>query len=77
MSKLKTTDCKCCDGSGRQLDHELVGDYLRTQRLKAGITQAQVAEAMKISKPYLCDLEHGFRNWRNELIGKYKKSIGL
>ena len=77
MAKLKTKNCKCCDGSGRELDHKMVGDYLRTQREKAGITQARVAGCMKISPPYLCDLEYGFRNWRDELINKYKKAIGL
>jgi AraC-like DNA-binding protein len=75
MVKLKTQDCKYCDGSGQQLDHERVGDYLRTKRINSGITQARVAEAMKISKPYLCDLEHGFRNWSNDLIARYRKAI--
>lgn len=77
MAKLKTRNCKCCDGSGRELDQTMVGEYLRFQREKAGIPQARVAEFMHISKPYLCDLEHGFRNWRDELISKYKKAIGI
>jgi predicted transcriptional regulator len=77
MAKLKRKNCHCCQGSGKEFDHELVGDYLRTQRERLKISAAKVARFMDISKPYLCDLEYGRRNWRSELIEKYRAAIGI
>jgi len=75
MAELKTKKCKHCNGTGKEFDHRLVGNLMRRLREKSNITQAHVADSLKISKPYLCDLEHGFRNWRTDLIVKYRKSI--
>lgn len=77
MAKLKHKPCHCCSGSGKEFDHELVGDWLRALREGLNISAAQVARTMKISKPYLCDLEYGRRNWRLELITKYRAAIGI
>lgn len=71
---LKTKHCRCCGGSGAELDHRAVGAEMVKLRKSKGLTQADVARKMKFTGAYLCDLESGVRNWREELIERYKKA---
>jgi transcriptional regulator with XRE-family HTH domain len=75
MASLKTQKCRCCEGSGKELDHKSIGPMMKQRRLKAGLTQGEVALRMGISGAYVCDLERGTRNWRDELIAKYGKAL--
>jgi len=79
MAKTKkpTRKCKCCSGSGKELDPKAVGGQMRALREAMGMTQAQVANKLKFSKPYICDLEQGYRNWRDDLIIAYKAALGI
>lgn len=52
------------------INHRATGEQMRTLRLRAGITQEQMAKALGLGAPYLCDLEHGRRNWSEELAAK-------
>lgn len=48
---------------------------MKALRESAGLSQAKVAAKMGFAPPYLCDLENGNRNWRPELIVKYRKAV--
>jgi len=75
MARLKKKDCHCCNGSGQEYDRKAVGATIRGLRSNKKLTLTQVAKRMRISKPYLSDLERGFRNWRAELIENFTKAI--
>lgn len=70
----KTKSCHCCNGSGTELDHIAVGADLRTLRESKGLTLDHVSSRMKLSSPYLCDLERGRRNWTEDKVARFKKA---
>jgi hypothetical protein len=72
---VKTKACHCCNGSGTELDHKMVGSEMRTLRKTRKLTIAMVSKRTKFSVPYISDLEHGKRNWRAELIERYLKAV--
>ncbi|MFF8716217.1 helix-turn-helix domain-containing protein [Streptomyces sp. NPDC015184] len=43
------------------LTYEVDGDAIRTKRMQAGMTRAQLAAQVGISRRYLCHLENGTR----------------
>lgn len=61
--------CKACKGTGEidKINHVDVGRYIRRLRKHAGLTQGQVSELTGYSVGYLCDLEYGRKDWRDEL----------
>lgn len=67
--------CIYCKGTGTQIDSKATGAALRALRLSKHTTLSTVADRLKISKPYLSDLEHGYRNWRPELIDLFIKAL--
>lgn len=75
MAKVKTKNCRCCEGSGREIDHFAVGMDLRAIREKAGKSLTFVADDMGISKAYLHDLEFGKRYWNRKLINQYQAAL--
>jgi predicted transcriptional regulator len=75
MADLKTKACRCCGGNGRELDHRAVGKEMRRRRIQAGISQTAMAKRMKVTGAYVCDLEVGSRNWRQELVDRYMKAL--
>jgi DNA-binding XRE family transcriptional regulator len=46
------------------------GDYLRTYRENAGLTQSGLAEKIGVMRSYVCDLEHGRRVFRKQCAKK-------
>ena len=58
-----------------RFDNDGTGKVVRGARLAAGKKLGEVAEAMGISAPYLCDLENGHRNWTAEKFEAAKKAI--
>lgn len=72
---LKMKPCHCCGGNGKELDHFVVGNEMRKLRVKAGKSQIQVAEFMKVSGPYISDLERGKRGWRRSLIDRFMEAL--
>lgn len=58
--------CPRCNGTGNVPDPLELGQTLKKMRIEAGISQARLAGAMKISPAHLCDLEQGKRGWMGE-----------
>lgn len=74
---MKTKRCRCCEGTGKELDHKAVGVEMRNLRLSRKLSQAHVARRMGYSPPYVCDLEIGHRNWTEEKIEQYREACEL
>jgi transcriptional regulator with XRE-family HTH domain len=74
---FKTEPCKSCLGTGKQLDQKYASEMLRRRRERSGRSLRSVAAAMGITGPYLSDLEHARRRWRQELIEKFNKAVNL
>jgi transcriptional regulator with XRE-family HTH domain len=49
-------------------DNAEAGRLIRSKREAAGLALRRLAVRMKISAPYLCDLEQGKRNWTDALF---------
>lgn len=75
MADLKTKKCRCCDGSGKELDNYEVGAAMRKRRLEADKTLDQIAKAMKYTITHIHHLERGIRNWNPELVKRYEKAL--
>lgn len=80
MAKKKTTTnfhvkCPNCGGSGRVPDSKKQGEELIAHRKSKNLSARKVALAMKISPPYLCDLEKGHREWSRDLIKRFRDSV--
>jgi len=71
---MKTRACHCCKGSGKELDPVEIGASMRRIRTRRNIGLRSVAVAMKISAPYLSDLERGRRNWNDDLVTRFKQA---
>lgn len=71
----KTKDCRCCDGTGLELDQPSVGREMKSLRLKRGLSLAAMGNRMrpKLRTTYLFNLEHGLRNWNERLIAEYRR----
>lgn len=70
----RTKACHCCDGSGKELNHVVIGAEMRALRHKVGLSLQEMANRMGFTKPYLSDLERGKRNWNDDLIAAYRKA---
>jgi predicted transcriptional regulator len=68
-------ECEHCAGTGKQIDHRLLGESLRLFRSSAKVTATEVAAALGLSKSYICDLELGRREWRRDLIIRYRQAV--
>ena len=63
--------CPHCGGDGVVMR----GGALREMRKKARRGLRETARLMGISAAYLCDLENARREFRPELVDKYRKAI--
>lgn len=70
--RMKLKPCRCCDGSGKEVDQVSVGKEMRALREAKGMKLTRASEKMGISTTYLCDLEFGRRKWSQERINKFK-----
>ncbi len=75
MGIRKQTVCQHCFGTGYEVDQIEVSGRLRATREASGLEASAVAEAMGISRGYICDLEYGRRLWTKDLRDKYAESI--
>lgn len=56
---------------------DVVGDVLRRERLAQKRTLKDVAEAARISVPYLSEVERGRKEASSEVLGAAARSLGL
>ncbi|MFF7331228.1 helix-turn-helix domain-containing protein [Streptomyces sp. NPDC090306] len=56
---------------------DLVGDVLRRERLDQGRTLRDVAEAARISMPYLSEVERGRKEASSEVLAAAARALGL
>ena len=72
---MKTKNCRCCQGSGRELDSVAYGAEMLALRLSKGVKQYALAMQMGFSAAYISDLEKGKRNWSDRITNIYKESL--
>lgn len=56
-------------------ENRLNGAYARECREKAGISLRELARRMKVSAPFLSDLERGNRQWSDSVAGKWEAAM--
>lgn len=54
-----------------QIDHAATGQTMRQLRKSHGVSLREVARRMKLSAPFVSDLELGRRNWTVDLALKF------
>ena len=60
----------------RVIDHVATGADARRWRIVSGLTLRDCGKRMGgMSAAYLCDLEHGKRNWSEELVAKFWEAL--
>lgn len=57
------------------IDHAATGATARKERVRAGISLRNMADAMGLSAPYLSDLERGKRNWNAAMHARWDLAI--
>lgn len=57
------------------VDHKKAGADMRSEREAKGLSLAAVARAMRLSAPYLSDLENGNRNWTVAKVIAYRRGL--
>ncbi|MGW0605737.1 helix-turn-helix domain-containing protein [Streptomyces sp. NPDC002640] len=65
------------DRAKEPLWRDLVGEALRRERLAQGRTLKEVAEAARISMPYLSELERGRKEASSEVLAAAARALGL
>ena len=72
---LPHTDCRHCRGTGKQLDHQLLGLLLREERQAAKLSLQAVADRLGISMCYLGELERGMKPWTIERAENFRRAL--
>ena len=72
MTKLTTTTCPRCYGTGTDPDWRATGAARKAARIAAGITARLVAKRMGVKPPFLCDLESGKRRFTLARLAAHK-----
>lgn len=57
------------------IDHIAVGVAMRHLREKRGISLREMGKRLKLSAPYISDLERGNRNWTQDRIDRFEKAV--
>ena len=58
-----------------RVDSHKTGAALREMRLRRKVTVRTMAKRLGISASYLCDLEHGHRNWGKRRHDEYLRMV--
>lgn len=57
------------------IDHAATGATARKERVGAGISLRNMADAIGLSAPYLSDLERGKRNWSAAMHARWDLAV--
>jgi len=72
---MKTLPCPSCNGTGRVKDPKAIGAAMRKLREKTGISLRAFARILKLSAPYVSDLELGQRGWSDDMQARYISAL--
>lgn len=61
----------------KEMAKNKTGNILAGYRLKAGLTQKQLAQKINISQNMISDFENGKRNVTNEMLKKFKDVLNI
>lgn len=75
LACLELKTCPHCGGTGKCLDDARVGEYLRQIRTARQLSGREIARRMKISAPYLSDMELGRRGWNEQKVTAYLNAV--
>jgi predicted transcriptional regulator len=64
-----------CEFCRHEVNHAALGHKLREEREAMGMSQAEVARVMKVVPTFVCDLEHGKRNWTARMVQRYLAAV--
>lgn len=64
--------CQHCLGSGYEIDHAKTGASLRRKRKAVNMSLRDMAKLLKVSAPYLSDLELGRRAWSSDRVAAFE-----
>lgn len=67
--------CKCCKGTGKEIDPKRTGAKLRKLAARKGISSRSLAVHLGISDSYVCELFNGTRLWTDEKLANFEKAI--
>lgn len=59
----------------RIIDHRATGAAVRRKRKLVGLSLRELARQIKVSAPFLSDLERGNRNWNEERLAQVEKVL--
>lgn len=60
----------------QEIDHAATGLAARTARQGVKLSMREVARRLKLSAPYVSDLERGDRNWTEARMQAYTVALG-
>jgi ribosome-binding protein aMBF1 (putative translation factor) len=61
----------------KEMEKNRIGNLLAGSRLKAGITQAQLAEKLGIRQNMISDYEHGRRTYSDAMARRLSKALNV
>lgn len=53
--------------------HSELGQYFKSARVKAGVTQLEIAQALKVTPQYICNYENGAAGFGSDLVRGFIK----
>ena len=61
----------------KEMEKNRIGSLLAAARLKAGLTQAQLAEKLNIRQNMVSDYEHGRRTYSDAMAKRFSKTLNV
>lgn len=75
LSQYKTKTCSRCGGDGKVLNHRKLGNALKRERSRLGVTATYIAKQLGITLSYVSHMECGRKCWTVQRITKYLNAI--
>lgn len=75
MQSTPTIKCPRCGGTGGIPNQSVIGRKMMAKRIKAGVSQVDMARALGITGSYISHLEHGRKPWTKCRIAAYLRNL--